>query len=108
MSLVFYSQVDNADDWRSALAVADPALNARGHTAVDVDLTLRDEMALVRALHPLLTLSLRATLALRRLERLEAALGISVAPLPVAGAGAAARTQAAHSSAPAASARGPP
>lgn len=26
MSLVFYSQVDNADDWRSALAVADPAL----------------------------------------------------------------------------------
>jgi zinc transporter len=26
MSLVFYSQVDNADDWRSALKAADPAL----------------------------------------------------------------------------------
>jgi len=26
MSLVFYSQVDNADDWRSALEAADPAL----------------------------------------------------------------------------------
>jgi len=29
MTLVFYSQVDNADDWREALRAADPALAFR-------------------------------------------------------------------------------